>query len=133
MEDVALGLLRAVMGVVFIAHGWPKLFRNADTGHGPRRTENLLRAKGFPFPSATALLAGYVETLCGLLLVAGLLTRLAVIPLIVVLILAIPMVKWKQGFVDGWDWPFTLIVVGVVILIQGPGGISVDALIGLAG
>ena len=133
MEDLAIGLLRATMGTVFVAHGWPKIFRSADAGHGPRRTENLLRSKGVPYPAAVALLAGYVETLCGLLLVFGLLTRVAVIPLILILILAIPMVKWKQGFVDGWDWPFTLIIVGVVLLIQGPGGISIDALVGWAG
>lgn len=133
MEGLAIGLLRATMGAVFVAHGWPKIFRNSDTGHGPRRTENLLRNKGVPYPAAVALVAGYVETLCGMLLIVGLLTRLAVIPLILILILAIPMVKWRQGFVDGWDWPFTLIIVGVVLLVQGPGGISIDALIGWAG
>lgn len=133
MEDLAIGLLRATMGAVFVAHGWPKIFRTADTGHGPRRTENLLRGKGVPYPAAVALVAGYVETLCGLLLVVGLLTRVAVIPLILILILAIPMVKWKQGFVDGWDWPFTLIIVGAVLLVQGPGGVSIDALVGWAG
>lgn len=133
MEDLAIGLLRATMGAVFVAHGWPKIFRSADTGQGPRRTENLLRGKGVPYPAAVALLAGYVETLCGFLLVVGLLTRVAVIPLILTLILAIPMVKWKKGFVDGWDWPFTLIIVGVVLLVQGPGQISIDALVGWAG
>ncbi len=133
MEDLALGLLRATMGAVFVAHGWPKVFRGADTGHGPRRTENLLRSKGVPFPAVSALLAGYVETICGLLLFAGLLTRVAVIPLILILILAIPMVKWKQGFVDGWDWPFTLIIVGVVLLVLGPGQVSIDAVFGWAG
>lgn len=133
MEDYAIALLRATMGAVFMAHGWPKIFRNTDTGHGPRRTENLLRSKGVPYPAGVALLAGYVETLCGFLLVVGLLTRVAVIPLIVILILAIPMVKWKQGFVDGWDWPFTLGIVGIVLLIQGPGPMSIDALVGWAG
>lgn len=92
-----------------------------------------MKSKGVPYSGAAALLAGYAELLGGIMLFVGFLTRVAVIPLILILILAIPMVKWKQGFVDGWDWPFTLIVVGVVLLIQGPGQISIDALIGLAG
>ena len=133
MEDLAIGLLRATMGAVFIAHGWPKVFRNTKTAHGPRRTEQLLRSKGVPYPAVVAQLAGYVELVGGSMVFLGLLTRVAVIPLIVILILAIPMVKWKQGFVDGWDWPFTLIIVGIVLLMLGAGGISIDALVGLAG
>lgn len=63
---------------------------------------------------------------------AGVLTRLAVVPLILILIMAILMAKWKEGFADGWDWPFTLIVVGIVLLVLGPGAMSLDALLGLA-
>ena len=132
MEDLALALLRATMGAVFVAHGWPKIFRNTATVDGPRRTEQLLRSKGVPYPAVLAALAGYVEAVGGLMVFLGLLTRLAVIPLILILILAIPMVKWKKGFVDGWDWPFTLIIVGIVLLMSGAGEISVDALLGLA-
>ncbi len=133
MEDLAIGLLRATMGAVFVAHGWPKVFRNTATAHGPRRTEQLLRSKGVPYPAVVAQLAGYVELVGGSMVFLGLFTRVAVIPLIVILILAIPMVKWKNGFVDGWDWPFTLIIVGIVLLMLGSGEMSIDALLGLAG
>lgn len=133
MDDLALGLLRVAMGAVFLAHGVPKIFRNADTGHGPRRTEQLLRSKGIPFPAVLAGMAGYVELVAGAMVLLGLFTRIAVIPLILILVLAIAIVKGKKGFVDGWDWPFTLIIVGVVLLMLGPGDISLDALLGFAG
>ena len=89
-------------------------------------------SKGIPCPAATALPAGYVESVCRFMVFAGLLTRLPVVALTLILILAILMLKWKEGFADGWAWPSTLTVVGIVLLVPAPGAISLDALLGLA-
>jgi putative oxidoreductase len=131
VEAAALLILRVVMGSVFIAHGWPKAFGPAQGEHGTGRTENLLRSRGLPAPALLAKAMGYTEVIGGALVLVGAFTRFAVVPLIVIVAVAIPMVKWKKGFVDGWDWPFTLVGVGVAIAILGAGDVSVDALIGL--
>ena len=131
MEDTAIALLRVAMGVVFIAHGWPKVFGSATANHGSGRTEQLLRSKGIPYPALVAKTMGYTELIAGLLVCVGLFTRVAVVPLILIVVGAIPMVKWKKGFVDGWDWPFVLIIVGLVLMASGAGGLSVDSLLGI--
>lgn len=120
------------MGTVFIGHGWPKVLGPAEGEHGAGRTENLLRSQGLPAPALLAKVMGYVEVIGGALVLAGAFTRFAVIPLVMIVAGAIPMVKWQQGFVDGWDWPITLVGLGIAIALLGAGDVSVDAFIGLS-
>ncbi|HEY6462219.1 MAG TPA: DoxX family protein, partial [Polyangiaceae bacterium] len=87
---------------------------------------------GIPAPHFQAYLVGYSELLCGAALVVGLLTRLATIPLVVSMIVAILTAKWHElhGLFDlvGFD-EFTYLVVLVMIAILGPGAVSLDALL----
>lgn len=130
VESAALLILRLVMGGVFVAHGWPKVF-GVSGSERTGRTEQVFRSAGLPAPALLATTMGYVELVGGALVFCGAFTRFAVVPLVIIVAGAIPMVKWKRGFVDGWDWPFTLVGVGIAIAIMGAGDVSVDALIGL--
>ena len=61
----------------------------------------------------------------------GLLTRFAAIPLAAILVVAILGFKRKAGFLGGWDWPFSVLAIVVAIFVLGAGAWSIDALLGL--
>jgi uncharacterized membrane protein YphA (DoxX/SURF4 family) len=62
---------------------------------------------GIPFPDLMGPFVGVVETVCGLLIILGLLTRLASIPLIIIMIVA--LVSTKLPILVGHDvWIFHL-------------------------
>ncbi len=127
MVDAAALILRITVGAVFVAHGTPKVFGPVAGPHGRGRTEGLLTSRGFPYPKLLVWGLALAEFGCGLLVLVGLFTRLAAVPLGVVVALAIPLAKWKHGFVDGWDYPFTLVGACTAIVLLGAGDISLDA------
>ena len=77
-------LIRLLVGlVVFFPEGIQKLAFPAILGAG--RFTRI----GIPYPDLMGPFVGVVEILCGALIIVGLLTRLAAIPLIIIMIVAI--------------------------------------------
>jgi uncharacterized membrane protein YphA (DoxX/SURF4 family) len=84
----AVVLIRLLVGlVVFFPEGLQKLIFPALLGAG------RFAAIGIPFSDVMGPFVGVVETVCGAFIVLGLLTRLAAIPLIVVMVVAITSTK----------------------------------------
>ena len=85
-------LVRFMVGlVVFFPEGIQKLVFPEILGAG--RFANI----GIPFPGAMGPLVGVVEISCGALIIFGLLTRLAAIPLIIIMIVAISRQRSRSG------------------------------------
>src|ERR1035441_7206998 len=80
-------LIRLLVGAVFLSEGIQKFLFPATLGVG-----RFLRI-GIPAPHFFAPFVGVVELVCGILLVIGLLTRLATIPLIIDISVAIITTK----------------------------------------
>jgi putative oxidoreductase len=122
---VALLVGRLAVGLLFLSTGWGKV---NDIPKVTAYFEHL----GIPAPGFNAVLVGYTELLCGTLLVVGLLTRLAAIPLMVSMIVAILTAKLSElhGLFDlvGFD-EFTYLCVLVIIVLLGPGAASLDAVL----
>lgn len=118
----ALLLGRLAVGLVFLSTGWGKI-------HNLDKVTGFFESLGIPAPGFHAVLVGYSELLCGAALVIGLLTRLATIPLIVSMIVAILTAKRDKlnGLFDlvGFE-EFTYLAVLVMIAVLGPGGLSLD-------
>jgi putative oxidoreductase len=119
-----LGLLlgRFAVGLVFLSTGWGKV-------HNVAKVTEFFQSLGIPAPGFHAVLVGWSELLCGGALVLGLLTRLATVPLIVSMIVAILTAKWKDvhNFFDLVAFEeFTYLVVLLMIALLGPGDWSVD-------
>jgi len=110
------------------------------TGRG--KLMHLDKTAGFfanlhiPMPKLNAVLAGGTECLGGLLLLLGLASRIATIPLLVVMIVAyltadydklINVFNKPDDFVSAAEFQFMLTVI--IVLIFGPGILSLDALI----
>jgi len=87
---------------------------------------------GIPFPAFSAALSGYTELVGGALIVLGLLTRLASVPLFVNMVVAIATVNIKRvssldDFVELSEPLYALVFLWLVF--TGPGRISLDALL----
>src|SRR4051812_24744755 len=91
--DLALLLLRVVIGGVFIAHGWQKLFVFGLSG-----VAGAFAAMGVPLPAVTGPAIGVIELLAGAALVFGILTRLAAFGLACDVLGAIVFYHAKHGF-----------------------------------
>jgi putative oxidoreductase len=119
---VAPLLGRLAVGLLFVSTGWGKV-------HDIPKVTAFFEHLGIPAPGFNAVLVGYSELICGSLLVVGLLTRLATIPLIVSMIVAILTAKREDlhGLFDlvGFD-EFTYLVVLIMIAIIGPGAVALD-------
>src|SRR5262245_57050512 len=84
--------LRLIVGFGFVQHGYAKIFRGADGFIA------ILHAIGVPFADLLGWATIIVEIVGGLLILAGAFVRLAAVPMIVVLLVAIFTVHLPNGF-----------------------------------
>lgn len=131
-SDIALLLLRVVVGVVFIAHGAQKLFGAFD-GPGIDAVAGSMAGLGMEPGMLFAVLAGVTEFGGGLLLLAGLLTPLAGVAVSGVMVVAIATVTGQNGFIamGGYEYNLVLIAAALALAIAGPGRFSLDHQLGL--
>jgi putative oxidoreductase len=122
--SAALAMLRIYVGLVFLIHGWQKLF-----SMGPKLTTAVFTQIGIPAPALSAWLVIFAEFACGLALIVGFLTRLAAIPIVIDMLGAIVFVHIKKGFFiqnNGAEYPLMLLVAGLTLMIAGPGAFAID-------
>lgn len=87
---------------------------------------------GIPAPHLNAYLAAGMEALGVVLLILGLGTRLIVIPLIIIMLVAIKTVHWANGFEageNGFEIPLYYIIMLLTLFVFGPGKLSLDKLL----
>ena len=124
--------LRLVVGLTFGAHGAQKLFGSFG-GSGPQGTARSFGSLGFRLPLATAIAAGLCEFGGGGLFAAGFVTPAAALALVVVMLVAIATVHWRNGFfvgAGGFEFNLVLLTVAVAVAATGPGRFSVDRTLG---
>jgi putative oxidoreductase len=117
-------LVRIFVGYFFLETGLGKV-RNL----GP--FVERFREWGIPFPALSAAVSAYTELVGGALLVLGLATRLASIPLFVNMLVATLTVKLKKvaGLDDFVELDEPLYALSFLwLLVSGPGPVSLDAL-----
>jgi putative oxidoreductase len=118
--DFSLLLLRiAFGGLMLYDHGLKKVSRIDDA------------VKFYDFfglgPEITIWLAVFAEVLCAALVALGLLTRLALVPLIIMLLVIILMVDEGKPFSES-ELAILFLAAYSVLFISGPGRFSIDAL-----
>lgn len=122
LDWLALLLGRLAVGLLFVSTGWGKV-------HNIPKVTMFFESLHIPAPGFHAVLVGWSELLCGSAIVIGLLTRLATVPLIVSMIVAILTAKLPDihGIFDlvGAD-EFTYLVVLVMLAVLGPGRVAID-------
>lgn len=117
--DVALLLLRIMIGIVFLASGWKHL---TDPG---KRSKDIGQSKSF------TIFLGAVECGGSLGVMFGVLAQLAAAGLILIMLGAIQkkVFVWRTGFwgrsgTNGWSYDTILVVMNLVILTTGGGNLS---------
>jgi putative oxidoreductase len=131
--DLALLLLRVLVGVTFSLHGFQKLF-GWFGGGGIDGTAAWFRGLGFGTGRAAAVLAGSGEIAGGLGLALGLLTPLSAAAMAGTMTTAALVNRAEAGFWSvnkGWELNGYLIAVAAAVAVAGPGRYSVDQLLGL--
>jgi len=122
---VAPLLGRLAVGLLFLSTGWGKV-------HSLDKVTAFFVQLGIPAPGLNAVVVGYSELVCGALLVIGLATRLATLPLIVSMVVALLTAKLADihGVFElvGAD-EFTYLCVLIILLLIGPGTLSLDQLL----
>ncbi len=116
-----VALLRVILGIIFIREGSGKLL-GWFGGVGPAATGAFFAQLGIPFPQFNAYLVGLTEFLGGLAFLAGFLTRLAVIPIVVTMMGAIMTAKEASS----WNHPLLIIAASLSLLQAGAGPLSLD-------
>jgi uncharacterized membrane protein YphA (DoxX/SURF4 family) len=124
----AVLLIRLMVGAVFLSEGIQKFLFPADIGAG--RFAKI----GLPAPEFLGPWVGTFEILCGALVLVGLVTRLAVVPLITIMCVAISTTKipilmksgfWKMAHETRTD--FSMLLGCLFLLMVGAGALSLDA------
>jgi putative oxidoreductase len=124
----AVVLIRLMVGAVFLSEGIQKFLFPDQLGVG-----RFLKI-GLPMPDLLAPFVGTFEIICGSLVLLGLMTRLAAIPLIVIMAVALTTTKfpmladqgfWSMAHEMRTDW--SMLLGSLFLLIVGAGSLSLDA------
>lgn len=127
VRDAALLIFRAVLGVIFVAHGVDKMFMS-----GMDETIGQFSAWGVPQPQLSAYLAAIGEMIGGAFLVIGLLTTLAAGALALLAACALYLVHLDNGLFatdSGIEYPAVLVVSLLMIVVFGAGRASLDGVL----
>jgi putative oxidoreductase len=110
--NIALLLLRLAVGILMLTHGVPKLGK--------------LLAGDFSFPDpigigpqASLIMATFAEFFCSLLVIVGYKSRLAVMPLIVTMLVALLIVHGDDSVLKHWNILLYLFAYGILLHLGG--------------
>ncbi len=120
-------LIRLMVGLVFLSEGIQKFLFPAIRGAG--RFDKI----GLPSPEFLGSFVGAFEIVCGIFILIGLLTRLAGIPTLIIMLVALATTKtevfanngfWAMMHGSRTDW--AMLLGSLFLMIQGGGEWSID-------
>jgi len=126
-DDNKLTIARIIVGMIFISEGIQKLLIVSYMG------PTMFKDAGFENTMFWVNFTGAFEISCGILILLGFLTRLASIPLLIIMITALittklPLLTNKDfwTFAHGYNVEFALTLLLIMLFIWGGGKWSVD-------
>lgn len=124
LQPLALLVLRIVLGVIMIAHGKQKVFGGME--HHVQSVVHL------GLPAWMAYLSAGAEFFGGILVLVGLITRLASFAICINMCVAIAGVHWKNGLIGngGYQFPLTLAAIAFALIFFGGGPFALDSIWG---
>lgn len=124
IETSGLFIVRLILAVVFVPAGWGKL-QNLE------QPISFFDSLGIPLPFIMAPMVGFLELACGVMLLFGVFTRLAALPLIPIMAVAILTAKMDEiiklkDLTDTTE--FLYLAMALMLVAFGPGKLSFDML-----
>ncbi|MBS1753007.1 MAG: DoxX family protein [Ferruginibacter sp.] len=120
--NAAMLLLRIGSGVLIMNHGYGKLIKFGSL------QDKFMNFLGLGSTLSLSLVI-FAEFFCGMFIILGLFTRLAAIPLIIAMGVVLFKVHNADFFGDG-ETAALFLTAFMVLLIVGPGKVSIDGMIG---
>ena len=116
----ALAIVRIMLGAIFIAHGAQKVFGVLG---GPGLEGFVQWAGTLGVPTWLGYLAAFAEFVGGVLLFFGILPELGALCVIPVMLGAVFVVHWKNGFFGqngGYEYPLSLAITAAALILGEP-------------
>jgi putative oxidoreductase len=122
LQPLALLVLRVVLGVIMVGHGYPKVFGGLS--------HHVQAVHSMGMPGWLAYFSAAAEFLGGIAVILGLLTRLAALGITINMGVAIAKVHWKNGLLaqNGYQFPLALAAMAFLLIFFGAGPIALDAI-----
>ena len=121
--DIGIAFLRVMLGIVLIAHGWPKI----------KNIKGTAEWMGQVFKPGIfwAIVVSVLEFVGGIFLLAGFLTQLIAILVAIQFIVIILKMKLKKGLVDGYELDLIILAAAIALAVLGGGAYSLENFLGL--
>lgn len=118
LNDVVFFGLRLTIGVIFIVHGYSKFDNEGFVGW----------ISSIGIPGELAIIIALAEVIPGILLIIGVLSRISASIISIIMIGAIFHVKGAESLTGdkGVEFDLILLAVALVIIVAGPGKISIS-------
>ena len=120
-ESIVYLLIRVIIGIIFVFHGYNKLL-------DLQNWNKFIVSKNLP--EFLGIFSALFETIIGILLIIGFLTRLSSLGLIIFMIIAIYLAHIEEPTYK-YLYQISIILLGITLLITGSGNYSVDNFITL--
>ncbi len=120
LKPLGLLTLRVVLGIILIAHGYPKVFGGLH--------QHMALVGSIGLPSWLGLFSTATEFAGGILLIAGLLTRVVGVAFTFEMVVAIARIHWQHGLrgQGGYEFPMAVGAIAFALIFLGAGPISLD-------
>lgn len=127
LQPLALLILRLVLGIIMIGHGYSKVFGGLH--------HHVQMVSGLGLPGWLAYFSAAAEFLGGILVILGLLTRFAALAITIDMVVAIVKVHWHNGLLGngGYQFPLALAAIAFALIFLGAGPIAFEGLRGGVG
>jgi uncharacterized membrane protein YphA (DoxX/SURF4 family) len=124
--SIAALLLRLVIGLVFVVHGYQKFGKE-------QRTQGAQWMKSMGLPGGFIIFGSVVEFFGGIALLLGILTQIVAVlfALWMLSTTSLSKVKMKRKFVGGYELDVTLLIASLALAAIGAGIFSLDHLLGI--
>lgn len=123
--DLAMTIIRVVVGLAFFLHGWQKVFTLGFGGVG-----GFFGSIGIPAAGFFAVVVSLLELLGGLALILGIATRLVGLLLAIDMLVALLVVHLPNGFFvsdGGYELVLLLGAAALAFAITGASSMSLDS------
>ena len=125
LEPLAYPIIRLVVGIMMIPHGYGKLFNDG----GIERTAKFFSSISIEPSVFFAWYVGIIEFAGGICVAIGFLTRIFSVQLIGILFVATFVVHFQTGFLwikGGYEYPLMWMLIMIAVTFRGGGPVSID-------